>query len=52
MVTNEQIDDVAGFIRSQGEEEFVTELLGDHYNIQSKHTDHIKRILERYFDNR
>jgi hypothetical protein len=49
---SDSLADVDDFLKTQGVQNFSSELDGDHYNIKATETDQIKEILDVYCQNR
>lgn len=49
---SDSLADVDDFLKTQGVQNFSTELDGDHYKIKASESDQIKEILDVYCQNR
>lgn len=53
LTASEDISSVNDFLHAQGYNNFIAQLDGDHYNIQSDHKDHeLKQALKIYLHSR
>ncbi|WP_332694928.1 hypothetical protein [Halalkalibacter lacteus] len=52
LTESEGVEDVVGFLKTQGVQNLSADLEGDHYVIRSEDAEHVKHILETYLQNR